>query len=469
MKIISTIVLSCAAFSSFAYDISEIADSTNYDLVYDLDIPNNPSFLNGVDYSETHLGHESFSRIAYFLELDTQYIWISMDAFTTNVEYTGVPCHSCGQGDIQDDLNNVNVDSNVIGSGNGLAGNIEFWPNNYGSGDGGIYDDSDTRSNGGSYGSMQIHVDDPSGSDRITGFAFNHFNGGIADLGIGDRPTSHKDWTFANNAATYSYKNLKVYVCSHDCGESGVGAYGDPHIKTWTREQFDFHGICDLVLVSNAKFFRGAGLDVHIRTKKMRQWSYVDSAAIRIGTDILEVRGSEKSNFWINGIEGNGNTDKLSISEYPIQYYRISKKSEKFIVDLGNGEGIVFKTWNSFVSVKVENPKKDKFMGSVGLMGRFPEGTKIGRDNSIIEDINVFGQEWQVLSSEQNLFHDIEGPQHPQHCEIPSSTDMRRRLAEGILAVEDAEKACIGVGLEDKDLCIFDVMATNDKSSAGAY
>jgi len=250
---------------------------------------------------------------------------------------------------------------------------------------------------------------------------------------------------------------------------SNSGAYGDPHIKTWTGEQFDFHGICDLVLVSNAEFGKGAGLDVHIRTKKMRQWSYVDSAAIRIGIDILEVRGGEKRNFWINGIEGNGNTDKLSISEYPIQYYPISKNSETFIVDLGNGEGIVFKTWNSFVSVKVENPEKNKFMGSVGLMGSFPEGTKIGRENSIIEDINVFGQEWQVLSSEQNLFHDIEGPQHPQHCEIPSSKDMRRRLAGSLVTVEDAENACVGAGMEDKELCIFDVMATNDKSSAGAY
>jgi len=251
------------------------------------------------------------------------------------------------------------------------------------------------------------------------------------------------------------------------CGT--IGANGDPHIKTWTGEQFDFHGICDLVLVSNAEFDKGAGLDVHIRSKKIREWSYVDSAAVRIGTDILEVRGGESRNFWINGIEGNGNTDKLSISEYPIQYYPTSEKSEKFIVNLGNGEGIVFKTWNSFVSVEIKNPKKDKFMGSVGLMGSFPEGTKIGRENSIIDDINFFGQEWQVLSGEQNLFHDIEGPQHPQPCEIPSSMEMRRRLAESFVTVEDAENACVEAGMDDKELCIFDVMATNDKSSAGAY
>ena len=162
--------------------------------------------------------------------------------------------------------------------------------------------------------------------------------------------------------------------------------------------------------MSNTEFDEGVGLDVHIRTKKTRQWSYIVSAAVRIGTDILEVRGGKKSNFWINGIEGNSNTDKLSISEYQIQYYSISKMSERFIVNLGNREGIVIKTWNSFVSVNFENPQKDNFVGSVGLMGSFPEGTKIGRENSIIDDINVYGKEWQVLSSEHNLFHNIEGP-----------------------------------------------------------
>jgi len=242
------------------------------------------------------------------------------------------------------------------------------------------------------------------------------------------------------------------------------GVYGDPHIRTWNGAQYDFHGVCDLVLLRNPEFGNGAGLDVHIRTKKMRQWSYVESAVARIGENILEVRGGEKSEFWINGIQGTGD-DELVISEYE----RISDTSLRLVVDLGDSEGIVFKTWNSFVSIRVENPKYKNFVGSVGLMGSFPDGLKIGRKNNIIEDINTFGQDWQVLSSEQKLFRDIEGPQHPQHCEIPTSVEMRRRLAASLVTVEEAEGACIGANSEDKDLCIFDVMATNDHSSAGAY
>merc|ERR1719491_470143 len=85
------------------------------------------------------------------------------------------------------------------------------------------------------------------------------------------------------------------------------------------------------------------------------------------------------------------------------------------------------------------------------------------------EPTNAFGQEWQVLSTEQNLFHNIEGPQHPQQCDIPSNAEMRRHLSESLVTVEEAERACIGVDSEDKELCVFDVLATNDQSSAGAY
>jgi len=247
------------------------------------------------------------------------------------------------------------------------------------------------------------------------------------------------------------------------------GAFGDPHFKTWNGELFDFHGLCDLVLVSSPLFGDGVGLDVHIRTKKTREWSYVDSAAVRIGLDILEVRGGKKDTFWINGIQGNNNTEKLVINNYPIEYQHISEDSKKFVISLGDNDSIVLTTWKSFVSVKIENPKHHNFARSVGLMGSFPEGSKIGRDNSIIEDFNVFGLEWQVLFTEQNMFHNIEGPQHPLTCVIPSSMEMRRRLAESSVTLEEAEKVCSGVNLEDKEVCIFDVMATNDLYSAGVY
>ena len=29
----------------------------------------------------------------------------------------------------------------------------------------------------------------------------------------------------------------------------GGGGYGDPHLKTWTKEDYQFHGECDLILI----------------------------------------------------------------------------------------------------------------------------------------------------------------------------------------------------------------------------
>lgn len=112
-------------------------------MVYDLDpIPARPNFRYGVDYTRSNLDHSGFSRVAYFVELHSQafgeqWVWVSMDTFTDNAAFTGVPCLACEQGAIQQFVSNVRVvSSNVPGlsalSGADLAGNIEFWPYNYG-------------------------------------------------------------------------------------------------------------------------------------------------------------------------------------------------------------------------------------------------------------------------------------------------------------------------------------------------
>merc|ERR1719162_1750872 len=66
---------------------------------------------------------------------------------------------------------------------------------------------------------------------------------------------------------------------------------GDPHFMTWAGERYDFHGVCDLVLVHVASFGNGLGMDIYIRSKKMKIWSYTASAAVRIGQNIFEVIG----------------------------------------------------------------------------------------------------------------------------------------------------------------------------------
>ena len=102
-----------------------------------------------------------------------------------------------------------------------MSGNIEFWNTNYVPNQGtlipsgaGFFDYDDTRSTGGSYGSMQIH----NYVDEHTIFAYNRWNDeNVSDLGIGNQPTGKLDWTFAAaqqpvGANDYTVKNLFIFV-----------------------------------------------------------------------------------------------------------------------------------------------------------------------------------------------------------------------------------------------------------------
>jgi hypothetical protein len=90
----------------------------------------------------------------------------------------------------------------------------------------------------------------------------------------------------------------------------GAGADGDPHFKTWRGKRFDFHGECDLVLVHSPVFESGLGLDVHIRTKLRRDMSYISSAALKIGSDLLEVES--QGVYYLNGELGAELPDAFS-------------------------------------------------------------------------------------------------------------------------------------------------------------
>jgi hypothetical protein len=257
-----------------------------------------------------------------------------------------------------------------------------------------------------------------------------------------------------------------IPVTSAPTGGSG----GAPHFKTWSGGKYDFHGVCDLVLLQNVNFDSGLGLHVHIRTKQTRMWSYIDTAAVRIGNDILEVKGGvDENDFWVN-MERGVSTEDITLSGFEVNFEQTSKKSRRFVVDLGNGDKIELKTWNSFVSLNIQGATADRFIGSQGLMGTYPKGLKISRDfSTVFDDVDAFGQEWQVDSTSPMLFHNVDGPQYPNVCAIPSTTDMRRRLDESLVSKADAEVACSRVDPDNFDLCVFDVLATNDKDSAGAY
>lgn len=201
-------------------------NATNeYTIAYKLSIPVDVDY-NGASPSYSvnntaNIPNGAFDRVGYCLELDTDWVWTSMDAFTTNAALTGVPV---GTTVFQQTVNNLDVNSNKSGVVNGTSistGNIEFWSSCYTQpngisipgASGSTYDFGDTRTTGSNcYGSMQVH----NYGAAQTIFAWNQWDeagsGRNTDLGIGNSNTGNPDWTFRNNAGTYTTRTLTVYV-----------------------------------------------------------------------------------------------------------------------------------------------------------------------------------------------------------------------------------------------------------------
>lgn len=143
----------------------------------------------------------------------------------------------------------------------------------------------------------------------------------------------------------------------------------------------------------------GAGLDIVIRTKRRYSYSFIETAALKIGDDILEVSswGDYSYNGVVNALLPPAMGDLVGVS-----HEVISEKESLFTIDAGHGITILVSAFKDIVSVEAIYPGDSavasQWLGnSTGLMGSF-EGQMVARDGTtVIEDPNDFGQEWQVL------------------------------------------------------------------------
>jgi sialate O-acetylesterase len=206
----------------------KVSESKDYEILYSLDLAKaNRTIIYDVDRRAQIAG--PIDRVAYFLELrkrggSTQWVYVSMDAFTTDLAKLGVPTLA-SKAKFQTRVAHMNVLSNDprITTGTDLAGNIEFFPNNYGplnaakvpNASDAVWDFGDQIADPeDGYGSMQVH----NFVAKQTIFAFNNWKAGPgADLGIGNSDPRASggqtlDWTFNANASQYVVKQLKVLV-----------------------------------------------------------------------------------------------------------------------------------------------------------------------------------------------------------------------------------------------------------------
>mmetsp|Transcript_29042 Transcript_29042/g.49495 ORF Transcript_29042/g.49495 Transcript_29042/m.49495 type:complete len:292 (+) Transcript_29042:103-978(+) len=258
-------------------------------------------------------------------------------------------------------------------------------------------------------------------------------------------------------------------------GSNYSGGGGDPHFTLWSGKKYDFHGECDLVMLSNDDFMNGLGMHVHVRTKIEKFYSYIEAVAVKIGDDVFEVQGgmNTENKYLVNGVE-NAPLDfdgAFAIAEKDTK----DKQYKQFEVrvddkDHGGQIKLQFKLRN-FMGIRFAHDASQEisvanFGSSSGLMGDYKTGLKLGRDGEVIEDSNAFAMAWQVGPEDPVLLSPNEGSvQHPDKCKMPSTTS--RRLKAGAITKEKARSICAGA--EELEDCIFDVVATNTADVAKDY
>ena len=203
-------------------------------------------------------------------------------------------------------------------------------------------------------------------------------------------------------------------------------------------------------------------MDIHVRTTIRHDYSYIEAAAIRIGDNVLEV--ASFGDYAWNGISAADMNDvDDDLTGIKIVHSNPNPKTHQFDIMIGPKTNITIGTFKDLVSVKFVGASMDLFGDGVGLMGAFVDGAMLGRDGITLmeDDINAFGQEWQVREDEPKLFRVARSPQAPmEQCKLPSvdAKEGRRRLGETV-ARSAAERACSHFSGAAFENCVFDVMA----------
>jgi hypothetical protein len=232
-----------------------------------------------------------------------------------------------------------------------------------------------------------------------------------------------------------------------------------------------------MVMASDSKFADGLGLDVHLRTKVVRFWSYIKNVGIRIGNDVLEIEGSpdpedRSMHYWYN-FEYQGELDGMG--GFPITANTNGVHKRFYEIDLSSkypGQKIILSSYKEFLRVNFQNGNEDSFGNCIGILGDYKSGKTLSRDGvSVIDDFVELGEEWQVHPHEPMLFHRNEEPVFPQKCIEPEDPrgDRRRRLDESSITEEQAEKACAHLDALSRKDCVYDILATQDIGMVGAY
>lgn len=159
----------------------------------------------------------------------------------------------------------------------------------------------------------------------------------------------------------------------------------------------------------------------------------------------------------------------FTIGGFSGRFRQLSDTVVQYKLFLPDDQIVFVRSVKNMLRVEVDGGEEKDFGNSLGLMGTYGDGILMGRDEvTVMNDYNEFGQEWQVHPTDPQLFHSPSGPQYPEKCRMPTTSQTKRRLASSI-STGDAERACSHVNKSDFANCVFDVMAMDDVDAAEGY
>ncbi|PBQ33834.1 hypothetical protein CNR22_19290 [Sphingobacteriaceae bacterium] len=215
--------------------LTNVPEAALYGVLYQIDIPVDANYtgtvlpIYAINNSTLTL---NYNRVAYFMQVDGNWVWVSMNKFNTTNAQLGIPYNNSGiifQQTVTA-MNVVGSPTSGVTSTTGINGNIEIWPDCYNQGaslagiggSGATYDYNDTRNaNTNCFGSFQVH-DYTAGKTLFAWNSFMNNTNSNDDLGIGTRSVNDPDWTFAYNAGTYTTRKLWILV------DNGIKVIGQP-------------------------------------------------------------------------------------------------------------------------------------------------------------------------------------------------------------------------------------------------
>uniref|UniRef100_A0A7S3P468 VWFD domain-containing protein n=1 Tax=Amphora coffeiformis TaxID=265554 RepID=A0A7S3P468_9STRA len=285
--------------------------------------------------------------------------------------------------------------------------------------------------------------------------------------------------TATTAAATTPAATTTTTTVSFDDGDKSFAAGGgDPHFARWNKSHDSFHGECDLVMIHSENFHNGAGLDLHARTTIQDYFSFMETAALRVGETTMEFYPKE---IYVNGmlltpkdlpwtmVEGD---NKVTIAKADVESGKNERFYEYYKVELGRSSSMLFKFYKEYLTVTVSG-HADDFADAVGLLGEYETGEMVGRAGKIMHtSFKEFGFEWQVSPDDAQLFRKAREPQLPfEQCRLPTAPRPSLRKLRGANASlsQDAEVACAHVSGSDYHLCVEDILATGDLGLAAIW